>query len=1033
MKSITPLTNRKLPAFSLNAGFRNPPAAFRGKPLWAWNGQLEIAELRRQAAVFAEMGMGGYFMHSRVGLATEYLGKDWFRAIEACAAEGERLGLESWLYDEDRWPSGSAGGLVTQDPEFRMRYLRCEVIARRKVSSAMDGMSVVGAFAAVLNGIDLRHYRRLERPDARLKTGESLLLFRVESVEPHGFFNGGTYPDTLNPDAVRRFLELTHERYHTSVGDRFGKSVPGIFTDEPHRGFVMANTPDGWTYPRNSAWVTPWTGRFAPLFQGRFGYDLRDRLPELFLRLRGERVSQVKWHYMEMLHSLFLKSWARQCHEWCGSHGLRLTGHMLGEESPGAQAITCGSAMRYYEFLDVPGMDLLGLGNRAFWIAKQVTSVARQLGRKWAMSELYGCTGWQTTFADHKEIGDWQAFLGINLRCHHLSWYGMAGESKRDFPASIFFQSAWYREYRAVEDYYARLHLLLQQGEAVCDLLVLHPVESQWAQIHAGWAGWIKSEAAAAARVDRRFENVFRWITAAGLDFDYGDEEQLMRLGRVENNKLRLGRGVYSVVLVAGLETIRRSTLKLLEAFQAAGGAVVFGGPSPAYVDAMKSGGARELSRRCVSIALGREPLGSALVRAVRPLVRFEKIPAADSSRPVLLQTRRHGKSWTVAVCNTDPGKAFPGLRLAFDGHGAQVQEWDCRTGKKWLVQHRRRSGGLSWGFSLPPLGEKVFRIVPKPANLPVRISRRGGEREIAGPFRFQLNEPNALVFDRFEWRLERGRWKEAEDILSIDRVLRERMGYPQRSLGMIQPWARREAPRRGNRVLSLRAHFEMRKKFPVTLLVENPRRWQFAVNDVAISNGSDDGWFIDPCFRKLPLPDHLVHRGQNVITLSARFDEDLDLEALYLLGDFGVFFAKADVPVIDALPRWLDAGDVCKQGLPFYTGRIRYDLELPVSRPGVRWFRLPAFGGAVASLLVPGQRKPHVLGFPPYEMELPGETASLSCDVVLTRHNLFGPLHWKAKNKNFVAPDSFRSMGKRYSKRVLLEPSGLLRAPVVM
>ena len=49
-------------------------------------------------------------MHSRSGLITEYLGDEWFKLINAVADEGARQGMEVWLYYEDRWPSGSAGG-----------------------------------------------------------------------------------------------------------------------------------------------------------------------------------------------------------------------------------------------------------------------------------------------------------------------------------------------------------------------------------------------------------------------------------------------------------------------------------------------------------------------------------------------------------------------------------------------------------------------------------------------------------------------------------------------------------------------------------------------------------------------------------------------------------------------------------------------------------------------------------------------------------------------------------------------------------
>ena len=69
--------------------FRKPSAKFRGKPFWAWNGKLEKDELIRQIHIMKEMGFGGFFMHSRTGLETEYLGQEWFEFINACADEAE--------------------------------------------------------------------------------------------------------------------------------------------------------------------------------------------------------------------------------------------------------------------------------------------------------------------------------------------------------------------------------------------------------------------------------------------------------------------------------------------------------------------------------------------------------------------------------------------------------------------------------------------------------------------------------------------------------------------------------------------------------------------------------------------------------------------------------------------------------------------------------------------------------------------------------------------------------------------------------
>ena len=41
---------------SFNEEFKNPGAALRAKPFWAWNGKLERGELLRQIAVLHPAG-----------------------------------------------------------------------------------------------------------------------------------------------------------------------------------------------------------------------------------------------------------------------------------------------------------------------------------------------------------------------------------------------------------------------------------------------------------------------------------------------------------------------------------------------------------------------------------------------------------------------------------------------------------------------------------------------------------------------------------------------------------------------------------------------------------------------------------------------------------------------------------------------------------------------------------------------------------------------------------------------------------------
>ena len=127
--------------------FENPTKEFRGKPFWSWNGKLEEAELLRQADIIKEMGFGGFFMHSRTGLETEYLGEEWFELTNKCADYGYGKGMEAWLYDEDRWPSGSAGGMVTKEEKYRAMYMEMNFLTEDMWRSWQPDENVVAVFA----------------------------------------------------------------------------------------------------------------------------------------------------------------------------------------------------------------------------------------------------------------------------------------------------------------------------------------------------------------------------------------------------------------------------------------------------------------------------------------------------------------------------------------------------------------------------------------------------------------------------------------------------------------------------------------------------------------------------------------------------------------------------------------------------------------------------------------------------------------------------------------------------------------------
>lgn len=964
--------------------------------------------------------MGGYFMHSRTGLKTEYLGPEWFDCINACADAGEALGMESWLYDEDRWPSGSAGGLATREPRFRMKYLRLRIFSSAEEPVDWpDEAHFVAAFTAELTDLELAAYDSIAYKGSA-RAGESLLVFSWEPMREHSFYNGQTYLDTMSAEATEHFLQVTHDAYKKACGDRLGRSIKGIFTDEPHRGFVFCNK-HGQAGNEDPAWIAPWTPKLWDEFLGAFGYDLRTRLPELFLCPRGESLSPVKWQYMELCQRLFLQNWASPMQERCRQLGLILTGHVLHEDSLAAQAVPCGSMIRYYEFLDYPGVDILHLRNENFWVVKQLASAARQLGRPWLLSELYGCSGWQTDFEDHKRIGDWQALFGINLRCHHLSWYSMGGEAKRDFPASISFQSAWYKEYEAVETYFSRLHVLLQAGQPVCDVLVLNPIESLWAQIHVGWATWLSAVDPHVLELEEIYRNVFTWLCAAQLDFDYGDEDFLLRMGSLEGDVLRLGEMRYKVVVVAGLETLRSSTLELLRRFREAGGQVVFAGPPPTHLDAQRSEEPLALQARCTAVPLADEPLVES-VRAGSEAAK--KVVIGEQGKGLFCQVREDGEQLIVVLLNPSETKNYAAVDIATLGSGP-VTELDCLSGRALTVAAEASNGRMSWQTSLRPLQERVFVCgeLVADAEIPAELPPLK-PLSLDQPFEYVLDEPNIAVLDRAEFSIDGGPWQAPQEILRVEEALCAALDVPLRGGQMVQPWAASAHTPKPGTPIRLRYAFEVQvvPEAPLQLMIEQPQR--ICLNGQDIQIPAETGWFIDPCFRTIPLPAGALRLGRNEIVLELDFVSGTDLEAIYLLGSFGVATEEGTI-ALTRLPERLGAGDWTQNGLPFYSGKI--GLKIPVGEAS--HLQVEPMGAATLCVRHPDGSARRILPWKPFVSDLEGlvdKEGYVVVEWILTRRNTFGPHHLVPIQQRNIGPASFRSSGDTWSDAHQLVPTGL-------
>ena len=88
---------------ALKAGlFADPTCEYRGTPFWAWNARLDAGELKRQIDVMKQMGLGGFHMHVRTGMATPYLSHEFMELIHTCVekARDNLASLESKLSNE---------------------------------------------------------------------------------------------------------------------------------------------------------------------------------------------------------------------------------------------------------------------------------------------------------------------------------------------------------------------------------------------------------------------------------------------------------------------------------------------------------------------------------------------------------------------------------------------------------------------------------------------------------------------------------------------------------------------------------------------------------------------------------------------------------------------------------------------------------------------------------------------------------------------------------------------------------------------
>ena len=1008
--------------------FKNPGAEYRCTPFWAWNCDLDEDLLRREIGYMKEMGMGGFHMHTRCGMSVPYLSDEFMRRIRVCVDEARRQGMLAWLYDEDKWPSGFAGGYVTKNEENRQRFLVLSPNA-----PARAGERLLARYAVALDPAGcLKSYRRL----ADHENAEGRVWYALEKrTEPGPWFHFNGYVDTMNPAAIRDFIHITHDRYLETLGGDLGTVCPAIFTDEPQmpKKTTLSHAADLQDV------LLPWTGDMEETYRAAYGESLLDRLPEIVWE-QPEGISPVRYRFFDHSTERFASAFCDQIGAWCRAHGVLMTGHMMDEATLTSQTRSVGEAMRAYRAFTLPGVDQLCDGHE-FTTLKQAASAAHQQGCPGVTSELYGVTNWDFDFKGHKLQGDWQAALGVTVRVPHLYWCSMHGESKRDYPASIGHQSAWWREYPFIENHFARVNAVMTRGKPLVRIGVIHPIESCWIAF-----GPDDQTGQKRAELDRRFEEITRWLLLNTLDFDFICESTLPGLHR-PGKRFTVGEMAYDAVVVPMCDTLRRTTLDALCAFRDRGGRVIFLGAAPRYVDALPCPDAEEFSKSCETLPWDLNRLNESLrpVRELRVLtgrgypaanlvsalredgqgrsVFIAHVMPADRRAPDRPEDYRIELKglWQVSLCDTQTGEITP-LEAEY-GPDRTVLFWHCWAQDSLLLRlspakdagGRQNSGESALNGSYGIRMAEEFSLAREPEN----------ERLLPPPDEILLGEDNVLVLDTAQWRTDGGPWQEAEEMLRIGVAAKEKLGISTAAVSGAQPWAL--PPEKPEHTLSLRITFRSEIALPAArLALEDAEISQVLFNGEPLAK-TQDGYFTDEairCFRVGP-----VNRGENVVEVSKPIAASICTENLFLLGNFGVRVVGSDAALIPA-PKTLAYGDWTRQGLPFYSGPLTYRYRL---RGGKRLrLRLGLFSAPCVTAELDGKRIAN-LSLSPSEADLgllPEGEHILDITVYASRINSFGAFHLNDYSLLWYGPQAWRTTGMRWTRTYRLAPSGLLSEP---
>ena len=977
----------------LKANFADPNATFRPAPFWVWDGTVTKEFIDQSMSDLKAHGFGGVFVHPRYGMTNEYLSDEWFDLFKYTVEKGKQLGMDVWIYDENSYPSGFAGGHVPDRmPESynQGNSLHEETLAKL---TKEDLAKYIAIFEVTENG-----YNNITAKAADYigKKGNFLAYEKVYPKLGVPWNAGFCYVDLIKPGVTDTFLNITIENgYKLVAGDEFGKTVKGSFTDEPNIA------PNGKGNFR-------WTPDLFDRFRERYGYNLEDNLPSIKNNIGDYQ--RVRHDYYQLLLQLFIDRWAKPSFEYYGANNLEFTGHYWEHGWPAPHH--GGDNMAMYAWHQRPAIDLLfnqmddpmpvQFGDVRN--VKELSSVANQLGRRRTLSETYGGSGWELTFDDMKRLGDWEYVLGVNTLNQHLHLQTLLGCRKHDFPQSFSYHAPYWDQYTQLNDYFGRLSYVLSAGKQINDIVIFEPTTTAWIYYQSG------GESTPNEMLDKinvSFRELLNGLEAKQIEYDLASENIVKDQGKVNGKQFIIGERAYkTVILPEYTETLDKASVDLLNQFLKNGGEVIIIGEKPTRIDGALATLGNEWAN---AVQLSNN--ASAIAQLKNEAIEFKNINPGDGR---FYHMRRELKDGQILFFVNSSKEAKAGASLTMPGKSVLLM--NALDGTITRYPYSSNEGNVSFEFEIEPTGSILFFISDKEEQGfdDARILSTNCEPiSPAGTMQITAGS-NVMAIDYPTLILDGKTYSDIHTSDVTDKLFKAR-GFEDGDVWFSAMQFKKNILDKNN--FEDGTGFKVIYKFMVdgefdcngikaVLEQQYPATITINGNTVTPIQGE---YYLDREFKVFAIGQY-VKKGENALVIEApRMSVFAEIEPAFIVGNFSVQPAAKGFTL--NAPTTLALGSWKQQGYPFYWNAVTYTNTYNVTDLQASYaVKLDQWKGTVAEVTVNGKTA-GIIGWKPYMLDVTGLIKegdnTVEVKVVGSLRNVLGPF-FKEPN-GIVTPWSWR------------------------